>query len=131
MRRIHRLIAFLLAALWLPAVVHCGVETALELVEASGCCSHENDSGEASAGACTADPCAVFDEGHFRTDGEATGIEAPLAAAWMVSAATSILGCEPDGRAESLVGSPPDPGRYWVFERRAAPWANAPGLIAS
>ena len=82
MRRIHRLIAFLLAALWLPAVVHCGVETALELVEASGCCSHENDSGEASAGACTTDPCAVFDEGHFRTDGEATGIEAPLAAAW-------------------------------------------------
>ena len=131
MERLHRLIALIVAALWLPAVVHCGVE-ALDLSAApeDRCCEHEPAAADGAGGACLADHCGVFDEGHFRGGEAADPVDAPvrLALAWV---AQGWLRCEPQARLEPASGWPPgvaECAAAWVFVRRAAPWANAPDL---
>lgn len=132
-KRLQRMIALLLAALWLPAVVHCAVE-ALEMASPAEdrCCSHESSSAEETGGGCLADPCGVFDEGHFRGGDEAAAFDAPA----QLSPYAFVAWCNPGEAAVrecSVAGPPPDAGIFaaeWVFVRRAAPWANAPGLSA-
>lgn len=133
MRRLQHLIALVLAALWLPAVVHCGLETLGESTQERSCCSHEADTPEASAGACVADHCGVFDEGHFQSESAPSPIVAPAALVWdgVLPEIWTILG--PVHVASVPEAWPPPPAeltRRWMFELRAAPLANAPGLNA-
>lgn len=133
MRRLHRLIALAMAALWLPAVWHCGLETVANAADEQGCCTHETDQTSPAEGACMADHCSIFDDGHFKVDGEgALLLPAPdlslaaVADAWFdlcLAAATEPVAWWPPTAHAG--------GRAWVFEQRAAPLANAPGHNAS
>jgi len=133
MRRLHRLIALVLAALWLPAVAHCGIETLGEpTTETRGCCSHESDTTAASADGCVADHCGVFDEGHYKAGSESSPVVAPPAIAWdaFLSEIWMAFAPVPVGSVhESWPPPPAELSRRWMFERRTAPQANAPGLI--
>lgn len=134
MHRFHRLIALVLAALWLPAVAHCGIETLDEAPsEARGCCSHESDTSAASADGCVADHCGVFDEGHYKAGSESSPLVTPPLIAWDVSLPETWMAFGPTPMASALEAWPPPPAelaRRWMFELRAAPQANAPGLFA-
>lgn len=132
MRLLHRVFALMLAALWLPAVAHCGMEAIGEQTEERGCCTHESDTPEASQGACVADHCGVFDEGHYRADGESeasllppVAVLADLCELWL-DVRSGSRGDEPS----AWPGPPVACSRLWMFEQRAAPLANAPGLLA-
>jgi hypothetical protein len=127
-----RLIALVLAALWLPAVAHCGWEMLDEVLEARGCCSHGSDTAAASADDCVADHCGVFEDGHFRAGSDSSPAAVPPALVWDVLLSESWMVLGPAHVASVPEAWPPPPAelsRRWMFELRAAPWANAPGLI--
>jgi len=132
MNRFHRIIAFVLAAVWLPAVVHCGMENLNEATAESGCCSHESSGPEASKGACVADHCEIFDDGHFLSKDGAAKLVAPLPVFGAIPACGIDTASSPSCKVCVPAGgdSPPaELARRWMFELRAAPLANAPGLI--
>ncbi len=132
MPRLHRLIALLLAALWLPAVWHCGMETLSAAVEEQNCCSHDSEEAEASEGACVADHCGVFDDGHYRVDGEiSAGVPAPMVLLAVVPELWRAAGVRAESAEPRAWPRPPmELSQRWMFELRAAPQANAPGLMA-
>jgi hypothetical protein len=132
MRRIHRLIALLLAALWLPAVAHCGMETLGKVAEERGCCSHESDTSAATADGCVADHCGVFDEGHYKAESGASVVVPMPLLAWSFTLPEIWMDFGPElpARVPDSWATPPEElTRRWMFELRTAPLANAPGLI--
>jgi len=133
MRRLHRLIALALAALWLPAVWHCGWETVASAAEEQGCCTHGSDQTSPAEGACVADHCSIFDEGHFKVDGDGASL-LPVPSLSLAEVADAWVGLHLATAIEPAAWWPPTrdaPGRTWVFDQRAAPLANAPGHHAS
>ncbi|MBI2814468.1 MAG: hypothetical protein HYX71_09300 [Opitutae bacterium] len=121
MSRLLKLAALLLAALWLPATAHCGLEAAGLLVKSSAC---------AAAVDCAGDGCRQVEEGFFKQSAAALKVLAPellacdclrclqlVAQAALVAAADfSPVSFE---RPQSWV-------TRWTFERRAALPARAP-----
>ncbi|MBE2216449.1 MAG: hypothetical protein IAE82_21440 [Opitutaceae bacterium] len=128
------MIAFVLAALWLPAVVHCGIEMLGEESPEARCCSHESDGAVASTGACVADHCGIFDDGHFRTECGSVDVAMPGLGAIFVIAWQNSLAVNAGVEAKQVLPRPPPESAcagQWMFVRRAAPLANAPGRIAA
>ncbi len=127
-----RVIALILAVLWLPAVWHCELETLQVAADEHGCCSHDGTADGAAGGACVSDPCAIFDEGHVRGGEEWTvNVLPPLVAALLPLWEQSMM--EPTAVLRPA-HPPPDPvphAKAWVFVCRKAPLANAPGHSVS
>lgn len=127
MRRVRALLALFLAALWLPATQHCGLEAAEVL--AGDCAGETGETGCATAERCAADSCASVEEAGYRAETRTLEIGAPVAVPCVCL--TCLLRAAPAEPA--LVLTPPDPGQRprdwvpsWVFVRRAAPPAHAP-----
>lgn len=128
MRRIHRMIALALAALWLPAVVHCGWEMIAAHADTSAtCCSHDGDARSPGATACVIDHCEIFDQGHFRAEGDPEPVAAPAMVVRSATIAIEVVLAVAAASEQPRVHPPPELGVRWVFVSRAAPLANAPG----
>lgn len=125
MRRIFTLIACLLAVLWLPVTLHCGLETA-------GLWLHEHGLKAADTGcsdACKDGACAVVENGAYKKPTCLLKVSAPVLALCLrglieIPADTMISPpVSPD-----KTDSPPELACTWQFTTRTAPLPGAPSL---
>jgi hypothetical protein len=137
-------VAFLLAAVWLPAAQHCQLE-ALDIIAAHECHAAGGGAEEAHGKRSHEAPCAH--ENHNEIEGGAyslakdnAGIRAPLLSACVCLACHlhHFLGgiAAAAGRSAGLLTPPPDhrerPQDWvpaWTFVRRAAPSPRAPSPV--
>ncbi|MBC8039333.1 MAG: hypothetical protein H7Y06_02220 [Opitutaceae bacterium] len=126
MRRLLPFIACLLAVLWLPATLHCGLETAGLLLHEHGI--ESADTGCATA--CESDSCALLEEGAFKNATHVAKVSAPVLALCvtqlvLISAASEAIellsSVSPD-----TTDSPPELARTWQFIARTALLPRAP-----
>ena len=124
MRFLRRVCAILLLALWLPATLHCELETAGFFAECSGC--HEQ--ADASGRDNDADGCAIVEAGAYRID--VLGIKAPVPGAMLVLLVIPPPAMEvvTAGHLDETAASS-DIFRTWQFVRRAARPTRAPARM--
>jgi hypothetical protein len=129
MRRLLPFIACLLAVLWLPATVHCGLETAGLLLHEHGI--ESADTGCATA--CDNDNCALVEDGAFKNATGLVKVSAPVLALCitqlvLISAASEAINplssVSPD-----TTDTPPELARTWQFIARTALLPGAPSSL--
>jgi hypothetical protein len=126
MRRLLPFIACLLAVLWLPATVHCGLETAGLLLHEHGL--ESADTGCATA--CENDSCSLVEEGAFKNATHIVKVSAPVLALCvtqlvLVPAASEAAEALSSVSADTT-DSPPELARTWQFIARTALLPGAP-----
>jgi hypothetical protein len=122
-----KLTALLLAALWLPATLHCQIET-LGLEGFGACADHADDTTPAD---CTDDGCQVLESGQIvlcKTRIDFAPLPAPADAS-----ACCRLRLSPPALAPEISASRQEEmlplQRTWQFARRAALPARAPDVL--
>lgn len=118
-----KIVALLLLALWLPATLHCDLETAG--IDLAGHGDHHAD-----ASPCATDACEIVEDGDYaKTTALARAL--PPTAAWQLSL---LIAPAPMDPAECQPAAPPDGPpelealrRTWQFVQRTALPARAPG----
>lgn len=120
-RRVFIAFAWLLAALWLPATLHCAAETA-GWFDVTDCCGGET----ADAADASLDHCETLESGVPREDLGATLLSAPVEALLtilrpvLVAEATAVNGVTP------RLAAPPEIGGLWRATQRVVAAAQAP-----
>jgi len=126
MRRLLPFIACLLAVLWLPATLHCGLETAGLLLHEHGI--ESADTGCATA--CENDSCALVEDGAFKNATGATKVSSPVLALCVTRLVLISSASEADELLSSVspdtTDSPPELARTWQFIARTALLPGAP-----
>lgn len=126
MRRLLPFIACLLAVLWLPATMHCGLETAGLLLHEHGI--ESADTGCATV--CEKESCSMLEEGAFKNATHVVKVSAPVLALCVtqfvlvsafVEAPAPLSSVSPD-----TTDSPPELARTWQFIARTALLPGAP-----
>jgi hypothetical protein len=126
MRRLLPFIACLLAVLWLPATMHCGLETAGLLLHEHGI--ESADTGCATA--CEKESCSTLEEGAFKNATHIVKVSAPVLALCvtqlvLISAASELA--EPlSSVSPDRSDTPPELARTWQFIARTALLPGAP-----
>ena len=128
MSRFFPFIACLLAVLWLPATMHCGLETVDLLLHEHGI--ESADTGCAKV--CETDTCAAVEEGEFKIASGILKVTVPtrtvcalhLIAVVAESAVVEIPVVSPD-----KTDSPPELARTWQFTARTALLPGAPSSL--
>lgn len=125
MRRVFSIVACLLAVLWLPATLHCGLETAGLWVH-----EHGEDAGELGCvKACGNEACAVVEDGAYKNPAGIFNAPAPLLALCVMhqvmlrADALFIPGPTPE-----RVEPPLELARTWQFTARMALPPGAPSI---
>jgi hypothetical protein len=140
-KRLLQCVAFLLAAVWLPAAQHCHLE-ALGVIEAHecrpGCDGAEEAHGRrAHEAPCEHESCGAIEAGAYSISKDNACVSAPLlsACACLACCLGHLVG-EIAARPAALLSPPPDhrerPQDWvpaWTFARRAAQSPRAPSLI--
>jgi len=127
-RRVFSLIACVLAVLWLPATLHCGLE-------AAGLLNHDHESTTVDvdcADNCHKDSCAIVEDGGYKAGTRLVNIPVPdLAPIWL-GAVTPIYSEAKSAPAVSpaTTDSPPELVRTWQFTARTALLPGAPSVLA-
>lgn len=132
MNRLRLIITVLLAALWLPATQHCGLEAAGLL--ADQCADGHGLTDCVAKGDCASDDCGTLEGGNYRSEVAPVKVSPQwFTCIFLLSDALVASQPEPDstlavadtrGRLEDWVPS-------WQFERRAAAPAHAPDSLAA
>ncbi len=126
-RRLFTFVACLLAVLWLPATLHCGLE-------AAGFLGHDHEEVPAEndcAHACFNDSCAAVEDGAYKRSAGLVKLEAPVLTLWLAGwverarAPEWIAPLSPD-----TTDSPPELARTWQFTARTALLPGAPSVLA-
>jgi hypothetical protein len=129
MRRLLPFIACLLAVLWLPATMHCGLETAGLLLHEHGL--ESADTGCATA--CENDNCALLEDGAFKNATHLVKASAPVLALCvtqlvLIPAASDVA--EPLASVSpDTSDTPPELARTWQFIVRTALLPGAPSPV--
>ena len=129
-RALRFLAALVLAVLWLPATLHCGLEASglLEKSEA-GCCAHD-ESGDEQTADCEQGACELVESGDYQPAWNLLKVSAPVAVdgfVWLMEIAVEAMQ-PPEGDAPPRAESPPELRRTWQFLARAALLPGAPSL---
>ncbi|MET0262076.1 MAG: hypothetical protein ABW223_04210 [Rariglobus sp.] len=127
MRRLFSSIVWLLAVLWLPATMHCGLE-------AAGVFDHGHaDTDHGCAVACSADACANVEDGNYKTPSGALKIPAPV----LTLCVFQLIDLLPENRDVVMVtvspersDPPPELACTWQFTARTALLPGAPSFVA-
>jgi hypothetical protein len=128
MRRLFPFIACLLAVLWLPATVHCGLEMA-------GLLAHEHGVETADIGcaeSCETDSCSGVEDGEFKNASDLLKIAAPtlsVCALHLISALAESAVVEMPAVSPDKTDSPPELARTWQFTARMALLPGAPARL--
>lgn len=126
MRRLLPFIACLLAVLWLPATMHCGLETAGLLLHEHGI--ESADTGCATA--CENDSCTLVEDGAFKNATGVAKVGAPVLAVCVTRLVLISSASEADELLSSVspdtTDSPPELARTWQFIARTALLPGAP-----
>ena len=122
-------VVLFLLALWLPATMHCTLETLPEFSFLQWCCG--GDATQAPDRDCTQDTCTALESGFYMIEDNPAiafdlGVELTLPLGeWLVESALA-----PTGLYDATYLSPPGLPRPWQFLCRAASSPRAPSLIA-
>ncbi len=124
-------VAVLLLALWVPATMHCGLES-LPGIEFLSCCLQDDaKSGPAPAhqdNDCETDACATVESGLYKQEDSAQPLSLPLLAlAVWIRAAEPITDSTPALIPAS--SAPPELPKVWQFSHRTALPPRAPSLV--
>jgi hypothetical protein len=128
-RVLRQIAALVLALIWLPATMHCGLETAGVIGHADACCHHgEVDSGESTH--CEQGICGIVEGGEYQPASTLTKVPAPTAALYVfcLLELAPELKPVPEIVASVEVESPPEIRRTWHFIARAALSPRAPSI---
>jgi hypothetical protein len=124
----YKLIACLLLALWLPASAHCEMASLLGAFDepCQSACDHaHNENG------CTLDHCALIEDGNYTLSNASAKIYAPASAEPLDLLRLMLTVMPRITAVDATIGWRARPTedwvRDWVFARRAAPPARAPG----
>jgi hypothetical protein len=131
MRPFRLMIALLLATIWLPATLHCGLEAAGMLEHADACC-HDEHAASKEPAHCGADNCGVVESGDYQPAHSLLKISAPVAVldfSSLVEVLSPVV-IEPEIVAPIEAESPLEIRRTWQFVARAAPSPRAPSFVA-
>ncbi|OAM87380.1 hypothetical protein OH491_27205 [Termitidicoccus mucosus] len=141
MKPLLQCVAFLLAAVWLPAAQHCQLE-ALDIIAAHECHAGGGGAEEAHGKRSHEAPCAH--ENHNEIEGgsysffkDNTGAPIPLLSPCLcLTCLYHFLSEAADARPAELLSPSPDHREHpqdwvpaWTFARRAAPSPRAPSHI--
>ena len=123
---LHRIVAMLMLALWMPAASLCLAECA-GIVERGDCCADES-SGPANA---VAHPCCFLASGHYKSPNDRPQVSAPV----MLTTAQlpSLISFSPPAEdlvLPSLASCPPELPVTWQFSFRAALTPRAPSVAS-
>ena len=126
MRRLLPFIACLLAVLWLPATLHCGLETAGLLIHEHGL--ESADTGCATA--CEKESCSTLEDGAYKKASDPIKVSAPALALCITQLVMNATSEAADASALSVspdtTDSPPELARTWQFIARTALLPGAP-----
>lgn len=130
MQRLRPILALFVAALWLAATQHCGLEAAGVLAQHCEQGSGSNSRGCAGSD-CAVDGCKTVEDGSYRSSTAVVKIAPPVstvcACLICIRAAVANLQFEPIVRAAEF-SRPLDWVASWQFERRAALPPGAPSV---
>ena len=132
MSRLRRSLVWLLAVLWLPAILHCEIDQAGLFASPPGCCEHDEQHQAADDDAACDETCAVFDLGLGKVRDAALSLPAPPLldlADWLRPAAKPDAAAAPSLLSRAT-DSPPELSRTWQFSARTALPARAPSHLA-
>jgi len=116
--RILRLLGLALLAVWLPATMHCRLESAGFHFTTEECCDHDQPG-------CDGDLCAGVEENLIKDTSATFGLPEPDASeCHFCSVVAPSVSREPGRRF--LPPPTPDWAADWQFAERAAPSAQAP-----
>jgi hypothetical protein len=122
-RRFLPIIVIVLLAAWLPATLHCAMETA-GVLERSDCCESRDDPVAATDEHCDADHCAVLEDG---APGAVSGmVVAPMPALPVITRLAPIRSASEATKLDPVTAAELDPGRLWRRTERVVPLARAP-----
>lgn len=125
MRRLFSIVACLLAVLWLPATLHCGLETA-------GLWHHSHDEETTNvncATVCGAEACAMVEEGAYKNPTELLKVPTPLFVLCVMHHAIPSVDVRfVETPSPEQTESPPELTRTWQFVARAALPPRAPSI---
>jgi len=128
-RVLRSIAALVLALIWLPATLHCGLKAAgwLESVETACCADHDEAPGEQPAG-CSHNTCGLVESGEYQPATHflkvATSATVVCFSSLMEFVPETLRVPESDAPAEAE--SPPEIPRTWQFVARAALSPRAP-----
>lgn len=129
MAKLFKVVSLLLLALWLPATLHCSLET---VGWESGC--RAEAAAETTDAACHADPCEVVEGSSYVKTANMLRAPQPLGvvadaglllALWIRSVASGPVEIVRIAEHPDLIGLQ----RSWSFERREALPARAPDRV--
>ena len=126
---LKRAVALALLALWVPATMHCALETVPGFSFLQHCCG--GDEAPQQPGNCEADLCGAVESGLYKTEHHPTvtpSLAALVAPAAWERAAEPRLDSTP--RFAPVSSAPPELPRFWQFHHRTALPPRAPSLVA-
>jgi hypothetical protein len=131
MRPFRLIVALLLALVWLPATLHCGLEAAGLLEHADACC-HGEHADAAKPTHCGVAGCGVVESGDYQPSYSLLKVSAPVAVICFSSLIelTACLPGEPAIVAPEKAESPLEIRRTWQFLARAALSPRAPSSVS-
>lgn len=130
MQRWLKLAALVLLAAWLPATLHCRIETAGLTEPHHDECTGENDRARTDSG-CKDDVCPSVEETLIKESPDTLVLAAPATCGCHLCAIVAVCAC--DGCVEPALSParhapPPELRVAWQFVARAAPSVRAPSL---
>jgi hypothetical protein len=126
---LKRAVALALLALWVPATMHCTLETVPGFSFLQHCCGGDEVPQEPSD--CAADFCTAIESGLYKIEHHPTVapvLPALVAFAAWVQVAEPLLDSTPCFAPAS--SAPPELPRFWQFHYRTALPPRAPSLLA-
>lgn len=123
-----KVMAALLALLWLPMVSHCDLEH-LPGLEFLACCDHA-DTGPHQDDDCQTDLCASVESGHYKTEERAITAPAPAPQATLVA---TLLIPALENSVPTIAATPSVPAELrqrWQFAFRTAAPPRAPSFVS-
>lgn len=130
---LRRILALVLAVLWLPTAQHCMLEAAGVLAAQEEHAAHQNCC-ESSSGACDVESCNPIESGNYQPTTSEIVAPLPVFTVWaclleqVLTRDASAKGAEP---ATTTFDRPPEFSPTWQFVHRAAQSPRAPSLTVA
>ena len=127
MKRLPRLLCFLLALAWVPLTQHCDLEVLG--MNAAQC----HDGGSTDGDGCAGDACKQVESGDYKLPRELARVTSPqlLALLCVIRQSEAPVSLSEVNEVEAAGRRPDDWIPSWQFARRAAPPARAPSWMGA
>jgi hypothetical protein len=132
MLRLRLIAAWMVALMWLPASLHCGLEAAGVIGQADPCCHHDTSAGDATE-PCGLSVCGIVESGDYQPAQNPLKFFAPSVVLFVFSPIVSVptlTSVSSETCASEHTESPPEIRRTWHFVARAAPAPRAPAALS-